>query len=42
MVDGDPLADVSVLTDPARIWLVLKEGRAVAGQALETEAVTRL
>lgn len=42
VVDGDPLADVRVLTDPARIWLVLKEGRAVAGAALETGAVTGL
>jgi imidazolonepropionase-like amidohydrolase len=37
VVDGDPLADVRVLTDPARIWLVLKDGRPVAGRALETE-----
>lgn len=42
VVDGDPLADVRVLTDPARIWLVLKEGRAVAGQALEDGAVSGL
>lgn len=42
VVDGDPLADVRVLTDPARIWLVLKDGRAVAGAALETGAVTGL
>ncbi|AVS91094.1 amidohydrolase family protein [Paracidovorax avenae] len=26
LVDGDPLADLSVLTDPARIQLVMKEG----------------
>jgi imidazolonepropionase-like amidohydrolase len=37
VVDGDPLADVRVLTDPERIWLVLKEGRPVAGQSLEVE-----
>ncbi len=26
LVDGDPLADLSVLTDPARVQLVMKEG----------------
>ena len=26
VVDGDPLADVGILTDPARIRLVLKDG----------------
>lgn len=26
MVDGDPLADLSILTDPARIALVMKDG----------------
>ena len=35
VVDGDPLADVRVLIDPERIWLVLREGRAVAGKATE-------
>jgi len=35
VVDGDPLADVRVLSDRARIWLVLQGGRPVAGQALE-------
>ena len=39
VVDGDPLADVRVLTDPDRIWLVLREGRAVAGTAIETGVV---
>ena len=33
VVDGDPLADVTALTDPARIWLVLQVGTAVAGTA---------
>ncbi len=37
VVDGDPLADARVLTDPQRIWLVLKDGRAVSGHALVTE-----
>jgi imidazolonepropionase-like amidohydrolase len=31
VVDGDPLADIRVLNDPARIWLVLQGGRIVAG-----------
>jgi imidazolonepropionase-like amidohydrolase len=30
VVDGDPLADPSLLTDPARIWLVLQLGTPVA------------
>jgi imidazolonepropionase-like amidohydrolase len=32
VVDGDPLADVRVLCDRERLWLVLKDGRAVAGR----------
>lgn len=32
-VDGDPLAEPALLLEPARIRLVLKEGRAVAGAA---------
>jgi len=35
IVDGDPLADPQLLTDPSRIWLVLQLGAPVAGQALE-------
>ena len=35
VVDGDPLADVRVLADWSRIWLVLREGRPVSGAALE-------
>jgi imidazolonepropionase-like amidohydrolase len=34
VVDGDPLADVRVLADQARIWLVFRDGRPVAGEAL--------
>ena len=34
VVDGDPLADVRVLADDARRWLVLLSGRPVAGRAL--------
>lgn len=37
IVDGDPLAAPGLLTDPARIWLVLQLGVPVAGQALERE-----
>jgi imidazolonepropionase-like amidohydrolase len=33
VVDGDPLADVSLLADDARRWLVLLGGRPVAGRA---------
>jgi imidazolonepropionase-like amidohydrolase len=33
VVDADPLADVHALTQPERIWLVVKEGRAVAGRS---------
>jgi len=35
IVDGDPLAEPALLTDPARIWLVLQLGVPVAGRALE-------
>jgi imidazolonepropionase-like amidohydrolase len=34
VVDGDPLADVSVLCDAARRWLVLHDGAPVAGTAV--------
>jgi imidazolonepropionase-like amidohydrolase len=34
IVDGDPLAEPQVLSDPARIWLVLQLGAPVAGQLL--------
>jgi imidazolonepropionase-like amidohydrolase len=35
VVDGDPLADVRLLNQLDRIWLVVKEGRPVAGRALD-------
>jgi imidazolonepropionase-like amidohydrolase len=35
VVDGDPLADVRVLADDARRWLVLQSGRPVAGRSVE-------
>jgi imidazolonepropionase-like amidohydrolase len=31
VVDGDPLADIRVLQDHARLWLVMQGGRPVAG-----------
>jgi imidazolonepropionase-like amidohydrolase len=34
VVDGDPVADPQLLTDPGRFWLVLRGGRAVAGTAM--------
>ena len=34
IIDGDPLAEPHLLSDPARIWLVLQQGVPVAGQAL--------
>jgi len=37
IVDGDPLAEPRLLTDPSRIWLVLQLGAPVAGQALERD-----
>ena len=33
VLDDDPLVDLAALTDPARIWLVLQGGVAVAGTA---------
>jgi imidazolonepropionase-like amidohydrolase len=40
VVDGDPLADLSLLCDPDRIWLVLQLGEPVAGAALEAQLPT--
>jgi imidazolonepropionase-like amidohydrolase len=34
IVEGDPLTEPHLLSDPARIWLVLQRGVPVAGQAL--------
>jgi imidazolonepropionase-like amidohydrolase len=39
VVDEDPLADVRVLNDIERVWLVLKGGRAVAGRRQATMLV---
>ena len=35
VVDGDPLADVTLLTERGTAWLVLKDGQALAGRALD-------
>jgi imidazolonepropionase-like amidohydrolase len=40
VVDGDPLTEPRLLSDPGRIWLVLQLGVPVAGQALTNEAPT--
>jgi imidazolonepropionase-like amidohydrolase len=37
IVDGDPLTEPDLLSDPSRIWLVLQLGVPVAGQALAGE-----
>jgi imidazolonepropionase-like amidohydrolase len=37
IVDGDPLQEPQLLTDPSRIWLVLQLGVPVTGQALERD-----
>ena len=39
IVDGDPVAEPGLLADSARIWLVLRLGVPVAGQALERDVV---
>ncbi len=38
VVDGDPLAEPALLSDPGRIWLVFQQGVPAAGQALENLA----
>jgi hypothetical protein len=38
IVDGDPLAEPRLPSDPGRIWLVLQQGVPVAGQALVNPA----
>jgi imidazolonepropionase-like amidohydrolase len=37
VLDGDPLSDIGVLRDPARIWMVLQAGQVVAGRALAAQ-----
>jgi imidazolonepropionase-like amidohydrolase len=38
VIDGDPLTDARVLLDAPRIWMVIKDGRLVAGQGRGTIA----
>jgi imidazolonepropionase-like amidohydrolase len=38
VVDGDPYSDARVLADATNIWLVLRDGRPVAGDALHGQA----
>ena len=40
VVDGDPAADIRLLTERDRIWLVLVAGRPVAGRALAPTPLT--
>jgi imidazolonepropionase-like amidohydrolase len=40
VVDGDPLADIRVLNDPARVWLVVQEGKLVAGNRGRNDSST--
>jgi cytosine/adenosine deaminase-related metal-dependent hydrolase len=40
VVDGDPLAEPHLLSDPERIWLVLQLGVPVGGQLLANPALT--
>jgi len=30
VVDGNPLTDIAILTDPGRLWLVFQGGTAIA------------
>ncbi len=39
IIDGDPLAEPHLLSDPGRIWLVLQLGAPVAGQLLANPAL---
>lgn len=34
VLDGDPVEDLRLFLDPSRVWLVLREGRPVAGARL--------
>jgi imidazolonepropionase-like amidohydrolase len=39
IIDGDPLAEPGLLSDPAKIWLVLQLGAPVAGELLANPAL---
>jgi imidazolonepropionase-like amidohydrolase len=34
VLDGDPLEDLRLFLDPSRVWLVLRDGKPVAGARL--------
>jgi imidazolonepropionase-like amidohydrolase len=34
VLDGDPLQDIRVISEPGRRWLVIQDGKAVAGRQL--------
>jgi imidazolonepropionase-like amidohydrolase len=36
VIDGDPLADIRMLCDPERIWMVVQGGKVVAGHVRAT------
>ena len=38
VVEGNPLQDLAILRRPEHVWLVLKEGKPVAGRALDPPA----
>jgi imidazolonepropionase-like amidohydrolase len=38
VVDGDPLADPAILLDPRCVWLVVLDGRPVAGEGIASVA----
>jgi len=38
VVDGDPLADMRVLCDPERIWMVVQAGQVVVSRGRAMEA----
>jgi imidazolonepropionase-like amidohydrolase len=42
VVDGDPIADPGVFGDPARIWLVARDGNPVAGTTLAARSLPGL
>ena len=37
VIDGDPLSDIRIARDPARIWMVIQNGRVIAGQPQAVE-----
>jgi len=44
VVDGDPLTDLAMLTDPSRLWLVLRAERwqhGAAGSCHDVAEVSR-